>query len=1150
MDKTKLVIGFLLLILTSYGVYISLQNDVRIYVQNDKSTFYVVEDGRWRISGVEYNKLFNGTKLIYRRARNVEIQTLIDDIKETVTIIRKTPFTNGAFIIDTYSFDGKIDSLELFPVSHTLEIINGSGLIYQYEVRKLVYTGETIKDITSPQSFGRNMTVEWDKWNYYSKIYKYVNKDEGKLLVKYRINSDYEKINVRLFDPVSEFWDERWLMRWNITLSGARSSFDGYQPIIEFNTSAPFLWNFSNFNTSGEDFRAVSGNRMIPYAIKEWNSTKGRAVVAFNVTTVCGNMSDCKITIYGNASGVSSNSSFSAVYPNAVVIWDAEETLANRIDNVINLSTTNTSGMFYNTSGKYGNAFSFPESSSGVRNISTNIPSIADFTFILWTYPFDTRDPRKNENHYILHGAGGSHNQYFIGYMNDEGADVVKMEIPDEKILYMNMKDVLANHTWHQFVFRNGTTINATTTSHIDGILDDVIGGNGTGKENFENKTNITFSNNFPLGNYMNGMLDEIMIFSDCKSDDYLYYSYNNPTATIGNKVIFANLTSCTHISQNGRYNLINDLNGNETESCLTLLSNEITIDCKGYSIRGNSSVSDTNYGIFAEQRSGITIRNCNIYNFSVGINFTNVSSSLILNNTIHDMNWTSYNVYLINGSDNEFKNNTIENSTIGVYLDKMDNVTIKNNKLKNNTKSMYLLETNNSDCNNDTIIESSYGFSCDNCHRNLFYDGNYSNNTFYNFNLTNSNYNELRDMDLLHSQYGLIINKSNHTYVKTSEITNSTIVNIHLAGRSLNSTFTNVTLVNESTNYSEGGELIRKWYMDVTVQDNETIFLPDVEVTIYNSTNDLVFNLTTNSSGQVTRQEVIEYIDYLNITTFATNHSINLSVSPDLANCSANSTIHNLTRDNNVHYNATIDCNATNPTNITCEGLTCEDYWCDSILEINCSGSSYFDKILNYTIEAYYDSAWTVATSHFNGTNVSWNMSSVTKQSDVDLRCKASNHTHQSYYHEADVNITIWQEWINLTWNFTLNGDYNTFYENKSNSTVNITTYYLGINASTQYNITPYGQNSTFGIFNITNNPDSTTVADIYVSINETAYNWTIRMGNSSNSNLDITLSTTPTLIYTDLAIGASAMFWNWVDIVNTNQSIWDFKFIFEAEY
>ena len=78
-NKTKYVIGFLTLILLASGVvYISLEN-VRLRVDNDKSTFYVKNDNnRWVVSGREYNSLFDGTKKMNRDKKSIKINTDIN----------------------------------------------------------------------------------------------------------------------------------------------------------------------------------------------------------------------------------------------------------------------------------------------------------------------------------------------------------------------------------------------------------------------------------------------------------------------------------------------------------------------------------------------------------------------------------------------------------------------------------------------------------------------------------------------------------------------------------------------------------------------------------------------------------------------------------------------------------------------------------------------------------------------------------------------------------------------------------------------------------------------------------------------------------------------------------------------------------------
>jgi hypothetical protein len=129
---TEKIIGTLTLLLLVSGVIYVSMDSVRMRVDYDKTTFYIknLDDqgqpvGRWLVSGREYNKFFDGSKLIYRHAKDVKIKTIIDEENEKVTIIRETPYYNGGTIVDTYKFDGKVDDVELFPVEHTVEIFDG-----------------------------------------------------------------------------------------------------------------------------------------------------------------------------------------------------------------------------------------------------------------------------------------------------------------------------------------------------------------------------------------------------------------------------------------------------------------------------------------------------------------------------------------------------------------------------------------------------------------------------------------------------------------------------------------------------------------------------------------------------------------------------------------------------------------------------------------------------------------------------------------------------------------------------------------------------------------------------------------------------------------------------------------------------------------
>ena len=91
--------------------------------------------------------------------------------------------------------------LKLFPISHKINTIGCQNYTLIYEVTKLKYFGQTDYDIGNSHDFGNNMTIEWQKGNYYERLYKYKNRDEGKLTIKYKPSENFT-ISVRLFDPI------------------------------------------------------------------------------------------------------------------------------------------------------------------------------------------------------------------------------------------------------------------------------------------------------------------------------------------------------------------------------------------------------------------------------------------------------------------------------------------------------------------------------------------------------------------------------------------------------------------------------------------------------------------------------------------------------------------------------------------------------------------------------------------------------------------------------------------------------------------------------------------------------------------------------------------------------------------------------------
>jgi hypothetical protein len=340
----------------------------------------------------------------------------------------------------------------------------------------------------------------------------------------------------------------------NITLSGAKSSYGGYQPIIEFNATNT---NFSEFMTNGEDLWVVHDDVIIPHAIKEWNRTLvlpdasiGRAVVAVNTTAVCDDMTECNITIHYNASEMTSNSSFARVYPTAYTIWDADDS-SDRVENRRNPGTNflsyKGSGNTTNSTGVYGSAFQFG-GSGGISNGTSSIRSFdasglgSQWTILNWVY-FETA----TTNPMILRPRGLETD--FLTYMQEGYLYATIMSgvvaLASGELLLSDVP--VYNYTWNQYGYRNGSCQANASASFF---WNDVIRANKTQSHPMNLLVEWYFHDQWTSG-YITGQMDEMMIFTECKDDDYFYYAYNNPEATFGGRVTAAPVTTCSTCTVN-----------------------------------------------------------------------------------------------------------------------------------------------------------------------------------------------------------------------------------------------------------------------------------------------------------------------------------------------------------------------------------------------------------------------------------------------------------------------------------------------------------------------------------------------------------------------------------------------------------------------
>ena len=141
---------------------------------------------------------------------------------------------------------------------------------------------------------------------------------------------------------------------------------------------------------------------------------------------------------------------------------------------------------------------------------------------------------------------------------------------------------------------------------------------------------------------------------------------------------------SATAITTPGYYELNQSVT--TTNTCFTLSTGDIELDCKGNTITYASTGTASRFGIDvylgSVQISNVTIRNCNLIKPSVlntagyGIRMQRTSDSYIINNTIKTNGTTNnYGIYILTDSNNNLiENNTVEaegtsSGNIGIYI-------------------------------------------------------------------------------------------------------------------------------------------------------------------------------------------------------------------------------------------------------------------------------------------------------------------------------------------------------------------------------------------------------------------------------------------------------------------------------------------------
>jgi parallel beta-helix repeat protein len=359
----------------------------------------------------------------------------------------------------------------------------------------------------------------------------------------------------------------------------------------------------------------------------------------------------------------------------------------------------------------------------------------------------------------------------------------------------------------------------------------------------------------------------------------------------------------------------------NEDFSCLILCNADYS-NISDINVLGSSA--KTNNGIYIWRSFGINLTNINSSYNRYGIYGFGVENSSFTNITAND-NYVALGsghrgIYCRDCDDSNFTDITTDSNRWGFQFyssvrNNVRNLTANSNDVNgiflnigsDNNNFVNVTANYNSDSISDGAIELSASDGntftdttlSSNRHIAIYYASSGSNTfrdlTIYNCSSTNeyclyvsllSAYNVIENAYInLSENHGIRIdgsssgNRANHNLFKDIVIENIDDYDVFLDDYAKNTTFLNATFNSSKARVdSTDCELIRKWYYKAYVNNTNGDDVGGAQVEAYNSSDVLIENLTTNSTGWTPTGSLIEYVNSSGTTYYYSNYTVNAS--------------------------------------------------------------------------------------------------------------------------------------------------------------------------------------------------------------------------------------------------------------------------------
>ena len=217
---------FLMLVILSTSLYFVFDDKAKILIENTRTQYFVDNRGSWDLAATEYVNLYDGTKKMRAKSRDV----IYWNTAKYVYAQRTSTWKDNITTIQTYTFSIDSKDITQFPIDNEFNCINCEGKIVHYEIRDILYMGVT-KTITSLFKFGNHMSIEWRPGYYYAKVFQQKVASD-KIIIKYRPTTSNETYYVRLFDPPGEGTTN--LVSYNSFETGTRDDWGSYPIDVQF----------------------------------------------------------------------------------------------------------------------------------------------------------------------------------------------------------------------------------------------------------------------------------------------------------------------------------------------------------------------------------------------------------------------------------------------------------------------------------------------------------------------------------------------------------------------------------------------------------------------------------------------------------------------------------------------------------------------------------------------------------------------------------------------------------------------------------------------------------------------------------------------------------------------------------------------------